>query len=112
MEIKMKEYIEKISNNKNLTYQEAYDANNSILDNKFTDIQIGAFWAFIHLKKEEIDEIYGFLDSLKEHTYFIDSDELKPVDLAIGYDGKKQTQRVLNFLRFPLYLNLYYTPLH
>jgi len=95
----MREYLEKIGSSrerwKDLSYEEAYDANKRIINGKATDIQTGAFWSFMRLKQATVEELNGFLDSLKEETNFIDTDEIKPLDLAVGYDGKNKSIHIL-----------------
>ncbi len=80
---------------KDLTYGEAFQANKDILDRKATDIQIGAFWSAMRVKYATIEELKGFIDALREETNYIDSYELNPVDLAVGYDGKNKSIHIL-----------------
>ncbi len=95
----MIEFLKKVSIGKerikNLTYEEAYLSNKLILNGKSTDIQTGSFWASMRIKHETVEELNGIVDSLKEETNFIETDELQPVDLAIGYDGKNRSLHIL-----------------
>ena len=95
----MIEYLKKVAAGKerykDLTYEEAFEVNKIILDGKATDIQIGAFWAAVRIKYATTEELNGFIDALRNETKYIDTDELKPVDLSIGYDGKNKSIHIL-----------------
>ncbi|WP_297887855.1 anthranilate phosphoribosyltransferase [Sulfurihydrogenibium sp.] len=95
----MIEFLKKVGAGKerweDLTYKEAYEANKEILNEKASDIQIGAFWSAMRIKYATAEELKGFIDALREETNYIDSDELNPVDLAIGYDGKNKSIHIL-----------------
>lgn len=80
---------------KDLSYNEAYDAHKKILNKEATDIQIGAFWSAMRIKYATAEELNGFIDALRDETNYIDSDEIKPIDLAVGYDGKNKTVHIL-----------------
>ncbi len=80
---------------KDLSYQEAYEANRKIINGEASDIQIGAFWEAIRLKYASLEELTGFLDSLKEDTEFVDTSDFKPLDLAVNYDGKDKSFHIL-----------------
>lgn len=95
----MIEYLKKVGvgkqRSKDLNYKEAYEANTKILNGEATDVQIGYFWGAMRMKYETEEELFGFLDSLKEETNIIDSDELCPLDLGISYDGKNRSVHIL-----------------
>ncbi|RUM58577.1 MAG: hypothetical protein DSY66_00220 [Persephonella sp.] len=95
----MYEYLKKVASGKktlkDLTYREAYEVNNKILNSEATNIQIGAFWSALRIKYATLDELKGFIDSIKEYTDFIDLSEYKPVDLAVNYDGKNKSIHIL-----------------
>ncbi|HIQ25544.1 MAG TPA: anthranilate phosphoribosyltransferase [Persephonella sp.] len=80
---------------KDLSYEEAYEVNKKILDLSVTDIQIGAFWSALRMKHSTLEELSAFLDSLKEETNFIETGDLIPIDIAIGYDGKNRSIHIL-----------------
>jgi len=80
---------------KDLSYEEAYRANKNLLELSITDIQIGAFWSAMRMKHSTLEELSAFLDSLKEETNFIETGDLIPVDIAIGYDGKNRSVHIL-----------------
>ncbi len=95
----MIEYLKKVGvgkeRSKDLTYEEAFEANKKILNGEATDLQIGYFWGALRMKYETEEELIGFLNSFKEETKFIDSDELCPLDLGISYDGKNRSVHIL-----------------
>lgn len=61
----MKSYIQKISENQDLTIDEAEDAIVKIFK-EATDAQIGAFLFGLKMKKESIEEIAGFAKGMKK----------------------------------------------
>ncbi|NPA53001.1 MAG: hypothetical protein GXO22_08910 [Aquificae bacterium] len=95
----MIQYLKKVGvgkeRSKDLSYEEAYDANKKVLNAEATDIQIGYFWGAMRMKYETDEELFGFLSSLKEEVDFVDSDELCPLDLAVSYDGKNRSVHIL-----------------
>ncbi len=94
----MIEYLKKVGAGKerakNLTYEEAYNANTMILKQEATDIQTGAFWSSMRMKQATEEELKGFIDSTAVYTEFIET-ELNPLDLAVPYDGKNRTIHIL-----------------
>jgi anthranilate phosphoribosyltransferase len=95
----MLEYLKKVGvgkeRSKDLTYQEAYQANKKILNKEATDIQIGSFWGAMRMKYATEEELIGFIDSIKEELEHIELDEIVPVDLGINYDGKNRSLHIL-----------------
>ncbi len=95
----MYKYLKKIGVGKerwkDLTYEEAFEANKKILNAEATDIQIGAFWGVMRVKYANIEELKGFIDSLREETHYIETDEFQPLDLGVGYDGKDKSIHIL-----------------
>ncbi|WP_457644641.1 anthranilate phosphoribosyltransferase [Persephonella sp.] len=79
---------------KDLTLNQAYEAEKMILDGGATDIQTGAFWSVIRYKYASIEELKGFLKANMENNDFIETD-MKPLDIAINYDGKNRTVHIL-----------------
>ena len=79
---------------KDLTQEEAYNAEKLIIDGKATDLQIGAFWAAERIKYASIEELKGFIDAHREYMTRIKTDT-KPLDIAINYDGKNRSVHVL-----------------
>ena len=79
---------------KDLTREEAYSAEKMIIEGKATDIQTGAFWSAQRIKYASVEELKGFLDLHREYAAFIDTD-IKPLDIAINYDGKDKSVHIL-----------------
>jgi anthranilate phosphoribosyltransferase len=92
-------FLKKVGIGKNkasdLSYDEAYEANRIILELMATDVQIGAFWSAMRMKHSTLEELSAFLDSLKEETNFIETGDLIPIDISIGYDGKNRSMHIL-----------------
>lgn len=80
---------------KDLNYSESLTAQRKILNKEINDIQLGFFWGAIRLKHPAVEELFGFLDGLKEETNFINTDEILPLDIAVNYDGKDRTIHIL-----------------
>ena len=95
----MQEFIKKIGVGKerwkDLSYEEAYNAQKEILNGNTTDIQTGAFWGIMRVKYASIEELEGFIDATKETVNHIEAQEFQPVDLAVGYDGKNRSIHIL-----------------
>ncbi len=64
----MKEYIKKVFEKKDLSYDEAYNAMESIVRNVATDSQIAAFLVALALKGETPEEISAFVNVLKKYA--------------------------------------------
>ena len=79
----------------NLSYRESLNIQRKILNREISDVQLGFFWGAIRLKHPTVEELYGFLDALKEETNFINTDEILPLDIAVNYDGKNRTIYIL-----------------
>ncbi len=79
---------------KDLTKEEAFEAEKFILEGKTTDIQTGAFWAFQRIKYPSLEELEGFIDANKVFLEKINT-EIKSLDLAVNYDGKNKSLHIL-----------------
>ncbi|WP_457626521.1 anthranilate phosphoribosyltransferase [Persephonella sp.] len=79
---------------KDLSVEEAYLAEKEIIENRATDIQIGAFWSAERIKYASVEELKGFIDLHREYMDYIETD-IKPVDIAINYDGKDRSVHIL-----------------
>ena len=79
---------------KDLAREEAYSAEKMIIEGKATDLQTGAFWSAQRIKYASVEELKGFLDLHRKHATFIDT-EIKPLDIAINYDGKDRSVHIL-----------------
>ncbi len=74
----IKEAIVKIVNKEDLTYQEAYDVMNEIMDGSTTPTQNAAFLAALSTKSaraETTDEIAGCAAAMREHAVKVETDE-------------------------------------
>jgi len=63
----IKEAIIKLADRQNLSYSEANEVMNEIMDGKTSDIQISAFITALALKGETIDEITGCAAGMRAH---------------------------------------------
>ncbi len=97
-EMRMIEYLKVVGTGKkrlkDLSQQEAYNAEKLIIEGKATDLQIGAFWAAERIKYASVEELKGFIDAHREYMVSVKTD-LKPLDIAINYDGKNRSVHVL-----------------
>ncbi len=82
-------------NAKDLTYNEAFQVHEKILNGKVSDIKLAAFWMGERIKTESIEELNAFLDASKEFCNFVETGELSPLDLAVNYDGKNKSWHIL-----------------
>lgn len=85
--IMIKEAIIKLSKKQDLSYEEAYQVMNEIMDGKASQIQISAYLTALSLKGETIDEITGSATGMREHCVKLlhDKDVLEIV--GTGGDG-------------------------
>lgn len=83
--IKLKPYIEKVVSNTNLTKEESKQAMDIIMNNEATDSQISSFITALRMKKETIDEITGFVQSMRENKIRINGLE-ESIDI-VGTGG-------------------------
>lgn len=66
-----------IDNQRDLTYDEAYMCMNDLIEGIYPDSIVASFLTALRMKKETIDEITGFTQSMKDHALQI---EYEPVD--------------------------------
>ena len=55
---------------RSLTYDEAYQAFNMILNNEVLDVQLGAFLMLLRVKEESVDELAGFVQATRDSLNF------------------------------------------
>ncbi|MBR5406560.1 MAG: anthranilate phosphoribosyltransferase [Lachnospiraceae bacterium] len=87
----IKEAIEKIVLKEDLTYDEAYDVMNEIMDGATTPTQNAAFLAALSTKSakaETIDEIKGCAAAMREHALKVDSKGLDTLEI-VGTGGDR-----------------------
>ena len=68
----MKEFLEKVIQNKDLNRAEATEAFDQIMQGKATPVQIAAFLTALRIKGESVDEITGAAQSMRQHAVYID----------------------------------------
>ncbi len=87
----IKEAIEKIVLKEDLTYNEAYDVMNEIMDGKTTPTQNAAFLAALSTKStkaETIDEIKGCAAAMREHALKVDGKGMDTLEI-VGTGGDR-----------------------
>ena len=84
-----KQYLEKISNNENLSKEEAADALESIIREESSATEIGAFLVGLRVKGEAVQELSGFVDTMEKHMVRVDLNDKDAIDVCgTGGDGK------------------------
>lgn len=85
----MKEAIERVTEGKDLTQEEAAKVMNIMLSGEATQAQIGAFLTALRMKGETIDELTGFASVLQQKADTISPKSENYVDLVgTGGDGR------------------------
>ncbi|WP_457627127.1 anthranilate phosphoribosyltransferase [Persephonella sp.] len=79
---------------KDLSREEAYQAEKKIISGEATDIQIGAFWSAERIKYASVEELKGFIDLHREYMETVPV-AVKTLDIAINYDGKDRSIHIL-----------------
>lgn len=74
---------------RDLNYEEALGAANSILEMKATPAQIGAFFIAERMKMESVRELEAFVSVCRKHAYRIQIQQ--GLDCAGPYDGRKKS---------------------
>lgn len=64
----MKNYLEKLATNQNLTFDEMKDATAQCLSDSASDSEVGAFLVSLRTKGETAEEIAGFAEVIREHS--------------------------------------------
>lgn len=86
----VQEALNKLAEKKDLTEEEAYLANQEIMNGCVTDAQIGAFLMGLRLKGETVSEVVGMARAMRNFSVRIKSSNDKVVDTCgTGGDGKK-----------------------
>ena len=87
----IKEAIEKIVNKEDLTYEEAYNSMNEIVNGESSPTQNAAFLAALSTKSarfETIDEITGCAAAMREHATKVDKGDMQVLEI-VGTGGDK-----------------------
>lgn len=85
----IEEAIKKIVNNGDLTYDEAYEVMNEIMDGKTSAVQNAAYLAALSTKStkaETVDEISGSAAAMREHALTVDIGDMPVLDI-VGTGG-------------------------
>lgn len=67
--------IKKVTNNQNLTFEEAQDVMDEIMNGKTNDIQISSYLTALSMKKETVNEIAGSAKAMRDHALPFKADE-------------------------------------
>jgi anthranilate phosphoribosyltransferase len=73
----------------NFNYKEAFFLQKKILNSQVPDLELGFLFRIMEIKGETEEEIKGFLDAVRDEINYIDSDEIKPLNLPINYRKKR-----------------------
>ncbi|NPA51348.1 MAG: anthranilate phosphoribosyltransferase [Aquificae bacterium] len=84
-----------VHGSKALSFEEAEEAMRIILNGDCDDIETGAFFMAMRYKGEEIQELKGFLEALRDETKITHTPKFKPLDISVPYDGKNRTPHIL-----------------
>ena len=76
----LKSYIAEVINGRSLTFDQAEQAMNIIMDGEATQAQIGSYLTALRMKGETVDEIAGSAKSMRSHVVAV------PVDRSIVGD--------------------------
>lgn len=69
------EFITKVTDGKNLTFDEAYKAMDVIMGGRATDAQIGSFLTALRMKGETPDEISGLAKGMRDKAVKVDGEK-------------------------------------
>ena len=83
----IREAIIKLSKKEDLTYQEAYECMNEIMDGQASDIQKAAYLTALSFKGETIDEITASAKGMREHCVKLLNDQDVLEIVGTGGDG-------------------------
>ena len=83
----MKPYLEKISSNVDLTYEEAADAMQLIMSGESTAAQFGSFVTGLRMKGETVDEIAGMASVMRNMALSVNYDNDLLDTCGTGGDG-------------------------
>lgn len=89
----IKEAIAVVINGRDLTFEQAESAMDSIMNGEATDAQIGSYLTALRMKGETVDEIAGSAKSMRTHVVAVDLPMTEIGDMLVdtcgtGGDGK------------------------
>jgi anthranilate phosphoribosyltransferase len=83
------DYLNKIAEKESLSREEAADALQTIINDKVSGTEIGAFLMGLRIKGEATDELLGFLDTMENNMVKIEVKDKNAVDVCgTGGDSK------------------------
>ncbi|MFA3784191.1 anthranilate phosphoribosyltransferase [Melioribacteraceae bacterium 4301-Me] len=84
----MKEYLEKVIEGKNLTFDEAYKVMYSIMSGNENNSKIASLLTALKMKKETPEEVAGFVKAMREKVIKIKCEDENVIDVCgTGGDG-------------------------
>ncbi|HVZ80390.1 MAG TPA: anthranilate phosphoribosyltransferase [bacterium] len=85
----IRDSLVKLSQKRDLSEQEAYEAVLEILEGKTTPAQIGSYLSMLAYKGERSDEVVGSVRAMREKMEKVDTEGLEPIDVCgTGGDHK------------------------
>lgn len=84
----MKEYLEKVIEGQNLTFDEAYKVMYSIMSGNENNSKIASLLTALKMKKETAEEVAGFVKAMREKVIKVTCDDENVIDVCgTGGDG-------------------------
>lgn len=84
----MKEYLEKVIEGQNLTFDEAYKVMYSVMSGNENNSKIASLLTALKIKKETAEEVAGFVKAMREKVIKIKCDDENVIDVCgTGGDG-------------------------
>ncbi|MGE5421805.1 MAG: anthranilate phosphoribosyltransferase [Ignavibacteriales bacterium] len=81
-------YLKQVVGGEALTSDQAYNAANMLLQDDISEVKAAAFLAALRTRRENEEELFGFVKALQEHAITIDTD-LEVIDTCgTGGDGQ------------------------
>jgi len=90
----IKEYLEKISLGENLTREESAAALRALIADELTATEIGALLFGLRIKGESVEEIQGFVDTMRENMVAVELDDPDAIDVCGTGGDQKHTFNV------------------
>lgn len=84
----MKEYLEKVIEGDNLTFEEAYEVMYAVMSGEVNNSRIASLLTALRIKKETPEEVAGFVKAMRERVIKIKCDDENLIDVCgTGGDG-------------------------
>ncbi len=84
----MQDFIQKLIDGNNLTFEESKIAMNHIMEGSSTEAQFGAFVTSLRIKGETVDEVAGMASVMREKSLKVNVDGILLDTCGTGGDGK------------------------